>query len=407
MISRRFALVAGGGTGGHLVPAVTVAQSLAAARGQGAVEIVGSRRGLENDLLIGTGLAVTKLPGRGFSRSVGLRPLLANIGAAATLLWAVILALALVGRRRPAVVVAMGGYGCVPVALAAVVLGVPVVLVNLDAVPGAASRLVGRFARAAAVAFEGTPLPRAVVTGAPIRPEIVAAAHPDASARSAARRALALPLDRFVVGVVGGSLGAKTINDATVDLAALWAGHGDVAIYHVVGRRDAAAMLLAAPTIDTGGLFYRQVPYEDRMACFYQAVDVVVGRAGASTVAELAVIGVPAVLVPLPGAPGDHQTVNAGVLAAAGGAVIVPDAECSGARLAAELETFRSPPGHLAEMAKAAASTGRPDAVARVVAVIESQARAGTRPVGSVGAATGARHGSPETGSTGDPGDEP
>jgi undecaprenyldiphospho-muramoylpentapeptide beta-N-acetylglucosaminyltransferase len=380
VISRRFALVAGGGTGGHLVPAVTVAQSLAAGRGHGAVEIVGSRRGLENDLLQSTGLAVTKLPGRGFSRSFGIRPVLANIGAATTLLWAVTLALVLVARRRPAVVVAMGGYACVPVALAAAVFGVPVVLVNLDAVPGAASRLVGRFARAAAVAFEGTPLPRAVVTGAPVRPEIVAASHPDPETRSAARRDLALPLGRFVVGVVGGSLGAKTINDATVALARLWAGRGDVAIYHVVGRRDAAMMTQEAPEADPGGLFYRQVPYEDRMARFYQAVDVVVGRAGASTVAELAVVGLPSVLVPLPGAPGDHQTLNARTLVAAGGAVIVSDAECTGPRLATELETLRSPPGNLEEMAKAAASMGRPDAVAAVVALVESLARGGETP---------------------------
>ncbi|HXQ75161.1 MAG TPA: glycosyltransferase [Acidimicrobiales bacterium] len=395
MIHRRYALVAGGGTGGHLVPAVTVAQALAAARGEDAVEIVGSRRGLEGDLLAGTGLPVTTLPGRGFARSFGPRQMVANLGAVAALAWAGAMALSLLRRRRPAVVVAMGGYGCVPVSLAAALLGIPVVLVNLDAVPGAASRLVGRFARAAAVAFPGTPLPRAVVTGAPVRPEIVAAAHPDAAARRRARRTLDLPPDRFVVGVVGGSLGAKTINEAALDLAALWAGRGDVVVYHVVGRRDAAAMARSAPVAEAGGLVYRQVPYEDRMAAFYQAADVVVGRAGASTVAELAVIGVPAVLVPLPGAPGDHQTANAGALAAAGGAVVLPDGQCSGRRLAAELEALRSPPGRLDAMRQAAASLGRPDAVAAVVAVVETHARSGPRPGGSVGAAPRARHGAP------------
>jgi len=398
VISRRYALVAGGGTGGHLVPAVTVAQALAVARGADAVEIVGSRRGLEGDLLAATGLPVTRLPGRGFARSFGPRRVVANVGAAAALVAAWVMALALVRRRRPAVVVAMGGYGCVPVAMAAVVLGVPVVLVNLDAVPGAASRLVGRFARAAAVAFDATPLPRAVVTGAPVRPEIVAAARPDADARRRARDTLALPGDRFVVGVVGGSLGATTINRAALALAGLWAGRGDTVVYHVVGRRDAEAMARSAPVAGpaedhVGGLVYRQVAYEDRMALFYQAADVVVGRAGANTVAELAVIGVPAVLVPLPGAPGDHQTANAGVLAAAGGAVVVPDGECSGERLADELEALRSPPGRLEQMAAAAASLGRPDATAAVVAVVERHARAGPRPAGTAGAATRARQG--------------
>jgi UDP-N-acetylglucosamine:LPS N-acetylglucosamine transferase len=391
---RRFALVAGGGTGGHLVPAVAVARSLAAARGDGAVEIVGSRRGLENDLLAETGLPVTKLPGRGFARSFGPRSVVANMGAAVALMAAGVMALALVGRRRPAVVVAMGGYGCVPVALAGLVLGVPVVLVNLDAVPGAASRLVGRFARGAAVAFEGTDLPRAVVTGAPVRPEIVAAAHGDPD-RSAARRTLGLPDDRFVVGVVGGSLGARTINEATVALARLWAGRGDVAIYHVVGRRDAGTVAVPAPTGGDGAgeLIYRQVAYENAMVSFYRAADVVVSRAGASTVAELTVLGVPSILVPLPGAPDDHQTMNAGRVAGVGGAVVVADADCSGARLAEELEALRFPADRLAEMGKAAGSVGRPDAVAAVVAVVESHARAGPRPTGSPDAGTRARHG--------------
>jgi UDP-N-acetylglucosamine:LPS N-acetylglucosamine transferase len=390
---RRFALVAGGGTGGHLVPAVTVARSLAAARGEGTVEIVGSRRGLENDLLTGTGLPVTKLPGRGFARSFGPRAVLANLGAAVALLVAGVMALALVGRRRPAVVVAMGGYGCVPVALAGLVLGVPVVLVNLDAVPGAASRLVGRFARATAVAFAGTELPRAVVTGAPVRPEIVAAAQGEPD-RSTARATLGLPGDRFVVGVVGGSLGARTINEATVALARLWAGRSDVAIYHVVGRRDAATMAEPAPGGDgSGELVYRQVPYENAMVSFYRAADVVVSRAGASTVAELTVLGVPSILVPLPGAPGDHQTVNAGRVAAVGGAVVLADGDCSGARLAEELEALRSPPDRLAAMGQAAASVGRPDAVAAVVAVVEAHARAGPRALGSPDAGTRARHG--------------
>jgi UDP-N-acetylglucosamine--N-acetylmuramyl-(pentapeptide) pyrophosphoryl-undecaprenol N-acetylglucosamine transferase len=290
------------------------------------------------------------------------------------------------------VVVAMGGYGCVPVALAGLVLGVPVVLVNLDAVPGAASRLVGRFARAAAVAFPGTGLRRAVVTGAPVRPEIVAAAHPGRAERSDARRTLGLPTGRFTVGIVGGSLGARRINDAALELAELWAGRGDVTVYHVVGRRDAGWASMAAPENRAGGLLYRQVPYQDRMALFYQAADVVVGRAGAATVAELAVIGVPGVLVPLPGAPDDHQTANARRLAAAGGAVVLSDPECTGTRLADEIEALRSPPGRLGKMRDGAASLGRLDAVAAVVAVVETHARAGPRPAGSQGAATVARH---------------
>jgi UDP-N-acetylglucosamine:LPS N-acetylglucosamine transferase len=251
---------------------------------------------------------------------------------------------------------------------------------------------VGRFARAAAVAFPATALPRAVVTGAPVRPEIVAAAHPDDTVRADARRQLGLPVDRFVVGVVGGSLGSKTINTAALALADLWVERGDIALYHVVGRRD-MAWVGEGPVPGGEGLVYRQVAYEERMALFYQAADVVVSRAGASTVSELAVVGTPAVLVPLPGAPGDHQTANATVLVRAGGAVLVPDDQCTGERLSTELDDLRSDPGRLDHMRAGALALGRPDAVRAVVEVVESHARSGPRPGHSPDAGTRARHG--------------
>jgi len=277
-----------------------------------------------------------------------------------------------VARRRPAVVVAMGGYASVPVALSAVLLRVPVIVVNVDAVPGAANRLVGRFAAASAVAFPGTALRGAVVTGAPVRPDIVAAAHPDAARRAAARASLSIDDSRALVGVVGGSLGARRLNEAALALAEQWADRGDLAVRHVVGRRDFAWATAARPP--SAALDYRQVEFEDRMALLYQAADVMVCRAGANTVAELAVVGVPSVLVPLPGAPGDHQTANAGALAGAGAAVLVPDPQCTGPRLAAELDALLSDRQRLRAMAEAAASVGRPDALAAVVDVVEGHA---------------------------------
>lgn len=379
MSTRRYALVAGGGTGGHLVPALAVARALGDGRGPDAVELVGARRGLDAELLAGEGMPVTLLPGRGFARRLDARSLLANVEAFVGLVAAVVAAVVIVIRRRPSVVVAMGGYASVPTALAAAVLGTPVVLVNVDAVPGAASRVVGRFARVAAVAFEGTALPRAVVTGAPVRGVIVASAHPDAAARAAARDALGLPTDRLVVAAVGGSLGSKRVNEAVIGLAELWVERRDVAIYQVVGRRDwswaSAAAARPTPGADHDGLYYAQVPYEERMELFFQAADVVVSRSGANTVAELAVVGVPSILVPLPGAPGDHQQANAEVLERVAAAVIVADADCTGPRLAEVIDALASEPGRLGAMGAAAAGLGRPDAVAAVVALARSHAR--------------------------------
>jgi UDP-N-acetylglucosamine--N-acetylmuramyl-(pentapeptide) pyrophosphoryl-undecaprenol N-acetylglucosamine transferase len=371
----RFALVTGGGTGGHVVPALAVARALVARHGRGQVELVGSRRGLDARLVQGTGLPVTLLPGRGLRRGIAPASVLANASALAQLAAACAIALVVVARRKPAVVVAIGGYACVPCALAAWLLGVPVVLVNVDAVPGAANRLVGRFAVAAAVASEGTALPRAVVTGVPLRDEIVAVSSPDQAARERARKELSIPTGRKVVGVVGGSLGAKRINEATVGLATMWRERSDVAVYHVVGRRDFEWARGQWNELSEDGLWYRQVEFEEQMPLFYEASDVVVCRAGAITVWELAAVGVPAVVVPLPGSPGDHQGANAAMLERAGAAIVVPDPECTPGRLGAELEGLLEDEARLASMRDRASSIGKPDAIDSVVALVEGHAR--------------------------------
>jgi UDP-N-acetylglucosamine--N-acetylmuramyl-(pentapeptide) pyrophosphoryl-undecaprenol N-acetylglucosamine transferase len=371
---RRFALVTGGGTGGHLVPALTVARVLQTERPPGSVELVGSRRGLDAELLAGSGLPTRLLPGRGLSRRHDLASLAANIGAVVALGAAFLLALGVVARRRPSVVVALGGYASVPVALAAATWRVPVVLVNVDAVPGAANRLIGRMACASAVAFPGTALPRTVVTGTPVRPELVAAAG-DADARRRARETLGIPQDRLVVGVVGGSLGSRTINRATVGLARRWRHRREIALYHVTGRRDASWMASETPAPSPDGLWYRQVAYEQDMAALYGAADVIVGRAGANTVAELAVTGRASLLVPLPGAPDDHQAANAAVLVRAGAAVVLPDGECTAERLEAEIGALLRAPVRLAAMSQAALLVGRPDAARAVASLVCAQAR--------------------------------
>lgn len=369
-----------------MIPALAVARALADERGPRSVELVGSRRGLDSELVRDTGLPFVLLPGRGLSRRLSVRSVLENLFAVGALAVAWLVALSVVARRRPAVVVAIGGYACVPPAFAAVVLGVPLVLVNVDAVPGAANRLVGRFAKASAVAFEGTSLPRAVVTGAPVREEVRQAARPHDADRREARRLLGVPEEqRLLVGAVGGSLGSKRLNEAVLGLARMWWGRSDAAIYHVVGRRDAAWAHERIPREHPAGLWYRQVPYEEQMALFYEASDIVVCRAGANTVAELTVVGVPAIVVPLPGSPGDHQAANAAVLERAGAAVVVEDAACTGDRLAAELDRLFADEQRVEAMRDAAADLGRPDALSSVVSLVESHALGRARAHGASG----------------------
>ena len=183
--------------------------------------------------------------------------------------------------------------------------------------------------------------------------------------RAASRVALGLPPDRQTVACVGGSLGARRVNGAVADLAAAWARCGDRSLYHVTGRRDYDAFAPRRCAGDGGGgdgrgLCYRVVPFEDHMPDFYNAADVCVVRAGAMTVAELLIAGVPAILVPLPGAPRDHQTRNAEALVGMGAAVHVPDPECDGRRLALELDALLADPERLAPCARRPGRTATP-----------------------------------------------
>jgi UDP-N-acetylglucosamine--N-acetylmuramyl-(pentapeptide) pyrophosphoryl-undecaprenol N-acetylglucosamine transferase len=369
----RGTVIAGGGTGGHVVPSLQIARALVA-RGhdEGSIELFGSRRGQEAALWPELPFPFTLLSGRGIRRSIRPRALWDNAGAALGLLWATARALASFARSRPRVVVVVGGYASFPAGLAALVTRVPMVLVNTDAVPGAVNALFGPFAAANAVAFPGTGLRRAHITGTPVRPE-VGAVDRTPSGRAAAREQLGLPAARRTVAAFGGSLGAHRINQAAADVARLWSARADISLYHVTGKRDFDEFAASGP--DPAGLFYRVVAFEDRMPEVYAAADVCVCRSGAMTVAELVLAGVPAILVPLPGAPRDHQTRNARALVDAGAAVLLPDADCDGARLAAELDALLADEVRLADMAAAARGLGRPDAAAGVAELVDAHAR--------------------------------
>jgi len=370
-----FAIVTGGGTAGHVAPALGVAEALVA-RGHdpSTIHFVGSRRGMEGTLVPKAGFSVTLLPGRGIVRRLTLQAAKVNIAAIAGLGVALLRAIAIVASSRPRVVVSVGGYASVPCTLAAALLRVPIVVVSYDAVPGAASRLAGRVARASAVAFDGTDLPRAVVTGAPVRPEVLAALR-SVEGQARARSQLGLPEGRRVVAITSGSLGARRVNDAALGLAERWSARSDLILYHAVGRRDFADIRLAASSLDDRCLDYRTVEYEPHLPSLLAACTVAVARAGASTVAELTVVGAPSVLVPLPGAPSDHQTLNARRLAGAGAAVLLEDAECSADRLRSILEDLLDDTDRLEAMSRAAAALGRRDAADLIAALVDKHSK--------------------------------
>lgn len=380
MSAGRGTVIAGGGTGGHVVPSLQVARAMVE-RGHdpSSIELFGSRRGHEATTWPTLEFPFTLLPGRGIRRSFAPDAIVANVGAVAGLVWACVRALGSFLRRRPRVVVIVGGYASFPAGLAAVLTRVPLVSVNTDAVPGAVNGLLGRFAAANAVAFEGTELPRAHVTGTPVRPEL-AGLDRSPEGRRAGRGALGLPAERQTVTAMGGSLGALRINRAVAALARSWEADAERTLYHVTGRRDYDAFSVGAGEVgggsgDADGLCYRVVPFEDRMPQLYSAADVCVSRAGAMSVAELLITGVPAILVPLPGAPRDHQTRNAEAVVALGAAVHVPDPECDGERLAEELEALLTDADRLRAMGEAARRHAHPDAAARIAELVDAHAR--------------------------------
>jgi undecaprenyldiphospho-muramoylpentapeptide beta-N-acetylglucosaminyltransferase len=377
-----FAMISGGGTAGHVVPGLAVADALVE-RGHDrpSIHYVGSERGVERTMVPAAGFPLTLLPGRGIQRRLTFENVAATIG----LLRAIARAVRLVRRERPRVLLALGGYASVPAALGAAVWRVPIVVAEQNAVPGAANRLVARFAKASAVSFANTPLPRAVFTGNPVRHEMRTLAAKGRREEARASVGLGGGGDRVLIVAFGGSLGARRINDAILTLAHSWLARGDVALRHVIGDRDWADAadrvsaigdeLERRRRVDEPALRYDAVRYEHDMPTVYAAADLIVCRSGASTVAELAVAGLPSVLVPLPHAPGDHQTANARAMVDAGGAILLTDSEADSGRVAEVLDTLVRDRVRRDHMANAARSLARPDAAERVADLVERHAR--------------------------------
>jgi UDP-N-acetylglucosamine--N-acetylmuramyl-(pentapeptide) pyrophosphoryl-undecaprenol N-acetylglucosamine transferase len=344
-------IIAGGGTGGHLFPGIAVAEALAAHGGTD-VLFVGSRYGIEATAVPHAGFAFRALHVRGL-RGRGWR-------GVAALAWQLPLALLrswrIIGAFRPALVLGLGGYASVPVVLAAWLRRVPSVLMEQNAHPGLANRLLGRVARRVCTTFTESerffPPGRAVRTGNPVR-----------ALRSAAQPAVG----RFTLFVFGGSQGAHTINVAAVEAVRMVAAElPSLRVIHQTGSADAEWVQRCYREM---GVDAEVCPFIHDMANAYGRADVVVSRAGATTIAELASVGKPAILVPYPFAADDHQRANAEVLVRHGAAQMILDAELDGARLASHVRALIRDPRQRTAMAGAVRQQAAPDAARRVLDV--------------------------------------
>lgn len=353
-----FALLTGGGTGGHTYPAISVAQELQR-RGYD-VRFVGGRRGIEGRVVPEAGFEIDLLPGRGLQR----RWTLANVEAVWGALRAFLTAFTLVRRYRPQVVVGFGGYASLPCVVAARVLRVPVVVHEQDAAPGLANRIGARLGARCAVSLPDTPLAGATLTGNPVR-----AAFADMERKP--------ERDPEVVAVFGGAQGARSINRAALGCYDRWRTRRDLRVHHVCGERNLEECRAELDRNRRVGdeLAYDLVGYEQDMPALYGRASLAVCRAGAGTIAEVAAAGMPAVFVPLPNAPSDHQMRNARTLEAIGAAVVLRDDECDPRRLDAVVSELLAQPERLQRMSDAARSVSRPDAAARLADLVEEHAR--------------------------------
>ena len=345
--------MAGGGTGGHVMPALAVARELRA-RGQ-AVGFIGTRRGLEARLVPAEGFPIEWIEIGGLQR-VGFRRMLATL---AELPWSVWAASRILNRDRPAAVFSTGGFVAGPVLLAALWKRLPVVVMEPNAVPGFTHRKLARLVSRALVSFPETQrwFPPAIteVTGLPVREEFFAIPPKPRGGK-------------LTVLITGGSQGSRTLNRAVRESWPLW----DQTAVRLIHQTGQAAYDELAQGFKDSGIDGEISPFLPDMPAAFASADVVVSRAGMSTVSELAAAGKPSILVPLPTAADQHQLRNAESMERIGAARMVLDAEFTGPRLVEEVSRLARDPDLLKVMGEAARSFAKPGAASRAADVLES-----------------------------------
>lgn len=350
------ALLAGGGTAGHVNPLLALADHWRSVEPDAQLLVLGTAEGLEARLVPERGYELLTIPRVPFPR----RPGRAALRFPGRFRAAVERTRALIRDRGVQIVVGFGGYASAPAYVAARLEGVPIVAHEANARPGIANRLARWLGGAIAVTFAGTPLRGASVVGMPLRREIVELDRP--ARRAEARRQLQLDPDRPLLLVTGGSTGALRLN-TTMTAAAPRVLATGWQVLHLTGTGRGGD--------DPGIAGYRTMTYCDRMDLAFAAADLALCRAGSATVSELAAIGLPAVLVPYAAGNGE-QRLNARELVAAGGAILVPDDELSEQWVAARLVPLLERRDEIARMAAAAASVGRRDGSEALLALVRA-----------------------------------
>lgn len=354
-------LIMAGGTGGHVYPAMAVAETLRA-RGYG-IAWLGTSKGLEARVVPAKGFTIH------FISAVGVRGkgFIDLLKAPFLMLQGLVESMRVIRRVDPVVVLGMGGFVTVPGGLASWLMRKPLVIHEQNAVAGTANRLLSRFAVRALQGFPGA-LDDAEETGNPVRAEITTMTQKSISTDE-------LPALRLLV--LGGSLGAKPINDVLPAMLSKLRATTRLQVRHQTGitTHDATRTLYRDAGLSLDNLDLRVDAYIEDMASAYQWADLVLCRAGAITLAEIACAGLPAILVPLPHAIDDHQNRNAAHFVEEGAAILMPQAGLTAETLAQTIARLASDRRELAAMAREARSLARPDAASKVADVCVEASR--------------------------------
>lgn len=345
-------IIVSGGTGGHIYPGIAVADEIRKRAPQAEILFIGSREGLERELVPKAGYAIKFISARAFIRKLSYKSITAPIAA----FWGFMQSLIILKSFQPKLLLATGGYASLPVIMAAKIVGVPIYILEQNVLPGITNRFFFRFARQTFLSFsESLRFVSGKVVGNPVRREIIE------REREKARADLGYSDGDRLVLVMGGSQGARKINQALIEALPL-INDSKVKILHIVGRRDAVLVerLLAQKHYS----FYRKLDYVYNIEDILAASDLVVSRAGATAIAEFLVKGIPMVLVPFPFSAEGHQDINAKVVAEAGAARIISNEELTPEKL---LAVFNLEEEALSKMKANCKKLALPDAAKEIV----------------------------------------
>ncbi|MEA2434499.1 MAG: UDP-N-acetylglucosamine--N-acetylmuramyl-(pentapeptide) pyrophosphoryl-undecaprenol [Actinomycetota bacterium] len=361
-------LIAGGGTAGHVNPALALARALEGDE----VVFVGTDSGVESKLVPAAGFTLETIEVRGFDRA---RPMsLPSTGWIAMKAFG--RARSLLKRVRPDVVVGMGGYVSLPVCVAAASIRIPVVLHEQNIVLGLANKVCKPLARRVGVSFEGTLEAvgaKGVLVGNPVSPEIAQADMTAERERGLTR--FGLDPDRKTLLVFGGSLGARRINEAALGLAEIWRDRSDRQVVHILGRGAYTQLSdVDRAKLDAGSLIYKTEDFVDRMVEAYAVADLALCRGGATTLAEIAIFGLPAIVVPYPHHRDQQQLKHGRVFEEAGAAVVLPDAETTAESVAELADRLLGNDVSLKKMSDGARHLARPGAARDLAGVVHEVA---------------------------------